>query len=172
MNRPAPFLLRAPRLPRALLALAALAGLAWLPAVPAVAASGQLEADLRRCGGEADEHQRLACFDSLVKALPQIRADQFGMTDAIERRRNPVAAAVVARDRAQESLAGTIASLAQGARGEQVFTLDNGQQWIEVEARPGLAFAQGERVTIEHGAMGALWLKAEGRRQVKVRRIQ
>jgi len=127
---------------------------------------------LRHCAREGDEHQRLACFDALVKALPQIRSDQFGMSGAIERRRDPAGAATLAEDRAHESLAGTIAGLRQTPGGQWVFTLDNGQQWIEAEPRPGQQFAVGERVQIEHGALGALWLKADHHRQTRVKRIQ
>ena len=150
----------------------ALLVLAMLAGAPALAATDQLSADLRRCAQQADEHQRLACFDALVKALPQISADQFGMNGAIERKRDPATAAAVAKERARESLDGTIASVDRGPHGEHVFTLDNGQRWIEVEPRPGLEFSAAEHVTIGHGALGTLWLKAEGRRQVKVRRIQ
>jgi hypothetical protein len=152
--------------------LLALLALAVLSAATAQADSDRIGTDLRRCAQQVDDQQRLACFDALVKALPQISADQFGMNGAIERKRDPATAAAVAKDRARESLAGTITNVARGPRGEHVFTLDNGQQWIEVEPRPGLEFSAGEHVTIEHGALGTLWLKAEGRRQVKVRRIQ
>jgi hypothetical protein len=152
--------------------LLALLTLAVLSAATAQADSDRIGIDLRRCAQQVDDQQRLACFDALVKALPQITVDQFGMTGAIERKRDPAAAAAVAHDRAQESLSGSITALGRGPRGEHVFTLDNGQQWIEVESRPGVEFSAGEQVRIEHGALGTLWLKAEGRRQVKVRRIQ
>lgn len=146
--------------------------LALLAAAPALAAGDHLEAGLRQCASETDEHQRLACYDALAQALPRIKVDQFGMTGAIERKRDPVVAAEAARERVQESLSGSIAGIGRGPRGERVFTLDNGQQWIEVEPRPALEFSAGEAVTIGHGALGTLWLKADGRRQVKVRRIQ
>ena len=127
-----------------------------------------VEEGLRRCAGEGDERQRLACFDALVSALPQFKSDQFGMTGAIARQRDPAVVASAVR----EALHGTITGLRQSAGGQWVFTLDNSQQWIEAEARPGLHFKVGERVAIEHGALSALWLKADHHRQTRVKRIQ
>ena len=122
---------------------------------------------LRRCAGESAEAARLACFDALAATLPKIRADQFGMSAAIAEKRDP---GIVAREQA-ETLDGKIKDLRQNAQGLWIFTLDNGQIWIQSETRANLSFAIGESIHIEHGAMGSLWLAADKARKTKVRRL-
>jgi hypothetical protein len=133
-----------------------------------LAASEPLADGLRRCSLEHNEQQRLACFDALASALPKIETDQFGMTAAIAAKRAP--AAEPKRD--NESLPGKIAALQEAPRGEYIFTLDNGQIWIQAETRAAVRFAVGEAVEIEHGAMGSLWLTADHHRKTRVKRIQ
>jgi len=123
---------------------------------------------MRRCAHEADEHQRLACFDELAHALPQITTDQFGMTGAIQRKRSPAAAASTER----ESIHGKIAARRPAPGERWVYTLDSGQQWTEVESRPGVRIEVGDAVEIGYGAFDSLWLKADHHRQVRVKRVQ
>jgi hypothetical protein len=138
-------------------------------ASPAVFAAIEPLADgLRRCSLETDEGKRLACFDALASALPKIRSDQFGMTVDIARKRDPVA---VTKSE-NESLSGKIAALVEAPRGEYIFTLDNGQMWIQAELRSNIRFEVGDAVQIEHGAMSSLWLTADHHRKTRVKRIQ
>ena len=123
---------------------------------------------LRRCLLETDERKRLASFDALASALPKIQSDQFGMTVDIARKRDPVA---VSKSE-NESLPGKITALVEAPRGEYIFTLDNGQMWIQAEQRSNIRFEVGEAVQIEHGAMGSLWLAADHHRKTRVKRIQ
>jgi hypothetical protein len=120
--------------------------------LPALAGAENLENALRRCAKESDQAQRLACFDAIVRTLPQVEADRFGMTADIKHKRDPVAV----QQAKDEVLAGKISGLRQAPRGERIFTLDNRQVWVEAEARPDIQFAVGEDVHIEHGAMSAL----------------
>lgn len=121
---------------------------------------------LRRCSREADEKQRLACFDALASAVPQIKTDQFGMTAAIAHTRDPTADVM----HKSELLTGKITELRQAPRGEWIFTLDNGQIWIQAEAQPSSHFIVGEAVHIEHGALSSLWLVADHNRKTRVKR--
>jgi len=136
--------------------------------LPALVSAGNLEDALRRCAKASDQAQRLACFDAIVSALPQVEADRFGMTADIERKRDPVAV----QQSKNEVLGGKIAALSQSPQGEWTFTLDNRQVWIEAEPRPNVQFAVGEEVHIEHGAMSSLWLVADHHRKVRVKRLQ
>jgi len=136
--------------------------------LPALAGAENLENALRRCAKESDQAQRLACFDAIVRTLPQVEADRFGMTADIKHKRDPVAV----QQAKDEVLAGKISGLRQAPRGEWIFTLDNRQVWVEAEARPDIQFAVGEDVHIEHGAMSALWLVADKHRRVRVKRLQ
>lgn len=133
-----------------------------------LAGTENLDEALHRCAAEADQAQRLACFDRVVSTLPQIKADRFGMTADIRGKRDPVAAQQAKR----EALSGRIASLRQAPHGEWIFTLDNHQVWEQAEARRSIQFQVGETVHIEHGAMSSLWLAADNNRKVRVNRIQ
>ena len=136
--------------------------------LPALAGTENLDETLRRCAKERDPAQRLACFDAIVSTLPQLEADRFGMTADIERKRDPLAV----QQAKDEVLSGKISGLRQTPRGEWIFTLDNGQVWVQAEASPNIAFAVGEGVHIKHGAMSSLWLLADQHRKVRVKRLQ
>jgi hypothetical protein len=138
-----------------------------LCAAQARAAPDPLPNSLRHCAAEQDPARRLACFDALAAALPKLEADRFGMNAAIVEKRTPGAEA---REQSQV-LPGKIAALRQSGRGELIFTLDNGQVWMQVEPQPRISFAVGEAIRIEHGALGTLWLAADHARKTKIRRI-
>ena len=147
-------------------------GLLLLPALwvlPLHAGAEPLSDGLRRCAREEDEHLRLKCFDELAGSLPQLKRDQFGMTAAVAQRRDPTAPKAALID--PEVLDAKIAGLRQGSRGEYIFTLDNGQVWLEQEWRPGERFSVGEAVQIKHGAFSSLWLSASEHRMTRVKRI-
>ena len=140
--------------------------LVWL-SLPAAAKTVPLADGLRRCAGETDQVQRLACFDALVAALPKIEADQFGLTADIARKRDPVGE----RQAKDAVLPGKILALHQGSRGEWIFTLDNQQVWDQSEVEPNKRFEVGEAVHIEPGAMGSWWLAADKGRKTRVKRV-
>ncbi len=138
-----------------------------LSVVTAHAGSEPVADGLRRCSRETDEHQRLACFDALASALPQIKTDQFGMTVDIAHKRDPAAGF----DN-HDVLTGKINGLQEVVNGQWIFTLDNGQLWIQTEPKPGMRFSVGEAIQIEPGAMGSLWLAADHHRKTRVKRVQ
>jgi hypothetical protein len=132
------------------------------------AGTDSLDAQLRACAGIAEATQRLACFDALVPVLPKVKADQFGMTADIAKKRDPVAA----EQKKNETLPGTIIALGQTSNGRLIFTLDNQQVWVQAEPQPNLRFQVGEAVHIEHGAFTSLWLAADNHRKTRVTRVQ
>jgi hypothetical protein len=127
-----------------------------------------LDDALRRCARESDLAQRLACFDAIVSTLPQVKADRFGMTADIERKRDPEAV----QQAKDEKLSGKISGVQRAPRGQLIFTLDNGQVWIEAETSSNVQFAVSEDVRIEHGLMSSLWLVADKHRKVRVTRLR
>jgi hypothetical protein len=137
--------------------------------LPLDAGAEPLSDGLQRCAREADEHLRLQCFDELARSLPQLKREQFGMTAAIAERHDPSAPKAPLID--PGIMDARIAGLRQGSRGEYIFTLDNGQTWVEQESRPGERFSVGEAVQIKHGAMSSLWLAASNHRMTRVKRI-
>ena len=148
---------------RRLLVLLAL----WV--LPLHAGGEPLSDGLQRCARETDEHLRLKCFDELAGSVPQLKRDQFGMTAAVAQRHDPTAPKAPLID--PQVLDAKIAGLRQGSHGEYTFTLDNGQVWVEQEARPGEHFSVGEAVQIRHGFMSSLWLSASDHRLTRVKRI-
>jgi hypothetical protein len=132
------------------------------------AATEPLAEGVRRCSAESDAQRRLACFDALASALPQIKADQFGMTAQVAHQRDP---SVPSTPRKDDILSGAISALREGSRGELIFTLDNGQIWGQAQPESHLSFNVGEAVQIEHGAMSSLWLAASHHRKTRVKRI-
>jgi hypothetical protein len=138
--------------------------------LPLAATSAEPLSDgLQRCARETDEHLRLKCFDELAGSLPRLKRYQFGMTAAVAQRHDPTAPKAPLID--PDVLDAKIAGLRQGARGEYIFTLDNGQVWLEQELRPGERFSVGEAVQIKHGAFSSLWLSASSHRMTRVKRI-
>ena len=137
--------------------------------LPLHAGGEPLSDGLQRCARETDEHLRLKCFDELAGSLPQLKRDEFGMTAAVAQRHDPTAPKAPLID--PQVLDAKIAGLRQGSHGEYTFTLDNGQVWVEQEARPGEHFSVGEAVQITHGAMSSLWLSASNHRMTRVKRI-
>jgi len=138
-----------------------------LASAPVFAGTEALADGLRRCSHETDEQKRLTCFDALASALPQIKNDQFGMTVDIAHKRDPA----VGFDHS-EVLTGKIDGLQEVLSGQWIFTLDNGQLWIQVEPKAGMRFSVGEAIQIEQGAMGSLWLAADHHRKTRVKRVQ
>jgi hypothetical protein len=139
-----------------------------LVCLQASAGTDPLPDSLRGCGREADQTKRLACFDALVKTLPTVEADQFGLTADIAHKRDPVAKEPVK----SAALPGKIVALGQTASGRWIFTLDNHQVWVQAEVQPSLHFDVGESVQIEHGAMSSLWLAAPKNRKTRVKRVE
>ena len=137
--------------------------------LPLHAGGEPLSDGLQRCARETDEHLRLKCFDELAGSLPQLKRDEFGMTAAVAQRHDPTAPKAPLID--PQVLDAKIAGLRQGSHGEYTFTLDNGQVWVEQEARPGEHFSVGEAVQIRHGFMSSLWLSASDHRLTRVKRI-
>ena len=134
----------------------------------ALAASDTLADGMRHCTRETDAAQRLACFDSLTKTLPKAEVDQFGMTAAIAEQRDPG----VTQRAKEETISAKIVALQQNAEEHWIFTLDNGQVWIQSEVRPGVRFEVGDAVHLQHGAMSSLWLAADHGRMTKVKRVR
>jgi hypothetical protein len=144
---------------------------------PAKAITNPLESGLRKCAQESEQAARLACFDALVTTIPTVKANEFGLTADIDRKRQPSAAPVAATQSATENatenttLPGKIVALRLAPRGEIIFTLDNQQVWMQTQVEPGKQFSLGDAVQIEHGAMGSYWLAADKARKTRVKRI-
>lgn len=94
-------------------------------------------------------------------------ADQFGLAPAqVKKKPEPVA-----EPAAPESIESALKELTKRRTGELIYTLENGQRWIQVEADTAGKLAPGAVVTIRKASMGSYKL-VSGDVATKVRRIQ
>ncbi len=156
-------------------------------------------AGARECAGIEADVQRLACYDRAFGRTPistetmgagdtsdkaagaaaaapspsgvdqaRRREDDFGLSDQEKRAR--------AEDRAEpkplDSISATVKSVSRRPTGEQLFYLDDGQVWMEVEAYARTRVKAGEVVTIRRGALGSYMLVTTSRVATHVRRLK
>ncbi|WP_114394107.1 hypothetical protein [Oleisolibacter albus] len=153
------------------LALALLSSLS-LP-VAARAQTSALDAVLN-CLSVPDGPDRLACFNSRVPALrgPGPAAPAATAAPAVQ----GLGAEQLARPRAEaapeQEVKATIAALRQNAEGRMVFTLDNGQVWLQRDSA-SVRLKAGDVVTVKPGALGTYNLIGGGSGLIiKVRRVK
>jgi hypothetical protein len=163
---------------------------------PAAWASQSL-APLLACRGIADPAARLACFDRETATLaaheatagipaepPVTRSavpsepaagstaeatQNFGLAPGA------IAAKEVARGKRPADLSriqAHVAGLSRAGDGRFVFTLDNGQIWLQVLDEGDLLLRPGNAVTISHGLLHSFILHAPSGRGCKVTRIR
>jgi len=142
---------------------------------------------LLACSNEADDAQRLRCFDAVVANLRKAPAPQAATAAAAAAPASappPGASAPTAEQRFGargdispdkheqiDELSGTVTALGTKPHGELVITLDNGQVWAE-KAGSKIKLKTGDTVKIERGALGSYTLIAPNGRSTKVARIR
>jgi hypothetical protein len=140
---------------------------------------------LLACRGIAEEAARLACFDRESAALTAISAasaaaaktapspadpkQNFGLPDAAVAKKE-VAAGTRAAD--ASNIDAHIAALSVAGNGRNVFTLDNGQIWLQLLTEGDLLLKPGDAVKISRAAFGSYWLQTQLGRGCKVTRIR
>jgi hypothetical protein len=93
--------------------------------------------------------------------------DQFGLAPAqVKKKAEPPAEPV-----APESIESVLRQLTQRVTGEFIYTLENGQRWVQAEADREGKLAPGAAVTIRKASMGSYKL-VSGSVATRVRRIQ
>jgi len=93
---------------------------------------------------------------------------EFGLSEAQRRERTPEKVTVPAEPQSIESTATMVSSRRTG---EFVYTLANGQVWIQSEASSAGYIADGSAVTIKRAALGSFKL-VSGKVSTRVRRVQ
>lgn len=130
------------------------------------------------CARIAEDDRRLACYDrafgdrvgtgdsSAESALPAdaTRDSGPGNVDGNGRAR--------ADQPPSEDPELVVASIDRRQSGEQVFTMANGQVWVEVEGHTRFRLKPGETVTIRKAALGSFMLVTSHRTGTKVRRVR
>jgi hypothetical protein len=146
----------------------------------------------QQCAALGDDADRLACYDRIFRApartsaapagvtsaavapaaaaaaAPTNPADDFGLTEAAKRAREPEET----REMHPESISGTVAKVARQPAGELIVTLENGQVWTQLEVDPRARVAVGDTVTIRKAALGSHLLVTASRYATRVRRVR
>jgi hypothetical protein len=127
------------------------------------------------CATIAEPGRRLACYDAAFGQPAEIqveareRAEQeFGLSDAERRARDPVEATRVEPDRIEAS----VTKVRYGDSGERVVSLDNGQVWVTTERGSRGTIDVGERVAVRKAALGTHMLVTAARVPLRVRRVR
>jgi hypothetical protein len=169
--------------------MAALAVLVSGTGVASANAADRTSEALLACANEADDAQRLRCFDSVVAGLRKAPAAPAATAPAAS---TPAAAAPeptkvastpetrfgargdIKPDRHEElnEIRGTVTALGAKPHGELLVTLDNGQVWGEIHVASKVRLKTGDAVRIERGALGSYTLVAPNGRSSKVSRIR
>lgn len=158
----------------------------WVLAALLAAPAGftdEIPEPLRRCAELGDDAQRLACYDryvsrgaidaSVVEAAPQAAPParkpdpsahanpeaRFGLPETDD-------------DEDLDEISARIVEIVVRASRERIFTLDNGQVWVEDEPRPSLRLKVGDTVTIRSGIFGSYRLVGQGNRSTAVDRAR
>jgi hypothetical protein len=164
------------------------------PAVTVAASTAAIES----CTKLTDDKERLACFDKEVAA--QIAHESRGAADAA-RPAPPASAPTassgsatppkltaeqkmgLAPERIQKleapadaaaplkTLTANIQGVRTDADGREVFTLENGQVWRQVELEPRFTVHPGDTVKIERGVFGSFFLSANVHSNTRVTRV-
>jgi len=165
----------------------ALAGCVWLgPSLAAEPLAGILA-----CRAIADSAARLACFDresAGLAAAPTAAASasapatpaasaadataaskaNFGLSEG-EVAKKEVAAGKRPAD--TKEIEAHIAAVSTTGVGFAVFTLDNGQVWIEITPDGDLMSNPGDTVKLSRGLLNSYWLQNRNGRGAKVHRV-
>lgn len=94
--------------------------------------------------------------------------DEFGLTEAAKRARDPEKA----KEEMPESITEKVTSVGHRPTGELVVTLANGQVWLQIESGSRAKVGAGQTVTIKKASLGSYLMVAPDRIATRVRRIK
>lgn len=142
-------------------------------------------ADILACRAVPQASARLACFDRESARLgaardaaarqpehsaPPLDARQtFGLPEGAIAAKE-VSAGVRAQPLAR--ISGRVTALSESADGRLIFTLDNGQVWMELLPDHDLLAQPGETATVKRQMFGSYWLQLQTGRGCKVTRVR
>jgi hypothetical protein len=124
-----------------------LAPFAWAAFAFAAAVDAQqsaLQRSLRACAGIAKDAERLACYDTAVKAL----------------------------DTEGEPITARVKAVRQIGHDALLIELDNGQVWRQARLDVVLGLEPGDEVTISRAALGSYRLRTKTDRYTRVTRVR
>lgn len=133
------------------------------------------QAQTHPCASEPEAAARLACYDRAFPPPPEVheaareRAEsRFGLAAAREKEAG--AAPVDARD--PERIQSRVARIGNPGSAQRIFHLENGQAWIQADARSTGQVQPGDIVQVRKGLMGAYQLVMPNGVILRVRRTR
>lgn len=164
-------------------------GLLVLAATSTLAAAAGTETP-QQCARVGDDASRLACYDRIFRgsgataeatstagaaaagaatgAVAASTKDDFGLTEAAKRARDPEKAKVEMPD----SVTDKVASVGHKLTGEMVVTLANGQVWVQIESDSRAKVGVGQTVTIRKASLGSYLMVGPDKIATRVRRTK
>jgi hypothetical protein len=124
------------------------------------------------CASVPSPTQRLACYDQSYppsaqtqEKMASIARDEFGLTTTPEQLRNPLADKTLDPDEIHEPLAGL-----EYSGGGRIFTLANGQVWIQSDSISSGQVSPGQIVRIRKAMFGSYMLVTPNGVALRVKR--
>jgi len=178
----------------------AMRGALSLLALLFTAAAASAEPDLTECANEQSDAARLACYDRMARgAADDDRQASEAKSEAEPQAADPAVAGATepgaatdetaaaidnfgmnrnvaaANDQAPpelDQIYATIVEIETRRYGKRVFTLDNGQVWVEQSTAKSVRLEPGDEVRIKAGVLGSFKLFDSNRRSTRVERIR
>jgi hypothetical protein len=128
------------------------------------------------CAGVANPAERLACYDrafppspEVIEAASEQAQAEFGLDKPKDALRNPgQTPGQVDPDRIDSRVTG----VSRGGDGQRVFTLENGQVWIQTDVRGSGHVQAGDTVQVRKAILGGYQLVMQNGVSVRVRRTR
>ncbi len=147
------------------------------------------------CAEVEDDERRLECYDRVAadddagaapETTPSAAAPAAATAPGNARHPAPTEPVATAEDRfgldaereaddredEPDQISARITHIEARRHGERIFTLDNGQIWVEDSPNPSLRLDAGDTVTIKSGLFGSQRLYGSGNRSSRVDRVR
>jgi hypothetical protein len=140
---------------------------------------------LSHCMHVSNDQERLACFDKLSEknlaplsttSVPEVKEVVAAVenTELAEAKRiDDFAKETLKKPKEEiEGITATVSGLKKLIRGQWVIDLENGQRWQQTDTTI-LKLAVGDRINLEKGSFGSVYLFKEGlNRNIRVKRLK
>lgn len=144
----------------------------------------ELIAELFACREIADPDERLACYDREVATVAEAQASRelvIADREQVNKTRRGLFGlrlpdlGIFGGEDDEDGVNEITATLARATKldnGRHIFELEDGARWIETENAAGFRkFKAGDTIVIKRAAFGSFKAKVNGKRAVKVRRL-
>ena len=139
-----------------------------LAIAPAAAAQGDLMGRVVACAGIDDAAKRHACFDVLTPELRGAPEKAFGERSVKSSSEQPK---IVPVEPDRVSL--KVNSITRGNDGAMSFAMENGQVWVQAEAKTLGSYGDGPwNAEIRKAMGGSFLMQVNGRASIRVKRVK